>query len=86
MDKYYSKKYNHIADFIQEDLNENYKKIKFNSYKIEEEYNRVTLIFYIKLNDNEYELRIPLDLSKSILKIIEQAKLDLNDLIINCYK
>lgn len=86
MDKYYLKKYNHIADFIQEVLNENYKKIKFNSYKIEEEYNRATLIFYIKLNDNEYELRIPLDLNKSILKIIEQAKLDLNDLIINCYK
>lgn len=86
MDKYYLKKYKHFADFIEECLNEDYTKIKFNSYRIEEEYNRISIIFYIKLNNNEYELRIFVDVNKSILKIIEQAKIDLSELIISCYK
>lgn len=79
-------KYNHFADFIKESLNEIYTKINFNSYKIEETYNRVSIIYYIKLNDNENELRIFVDLNMSILKMIEQAKIDLKELVINCYK
>lgn len=86
MDKYYLKKYNHFADFIKESLNEVYTKINFNSYRIEEKNEIVTIIFYIKLNDNEYELKIIVDLNMSILEIIEQAKNDLRKLIINCYR
>nr|DAW20219.1 MAG TPA: hypothetical protein [Caudoviricetes sp.] len=86
MDKYYLKKYNHFADFIKESLNEIYTKINFNSYKIEEKYNRASIIYYLKINDNEYELRIRIDINKSILEIIEQAKIDLNELLINIYK
>ena len=38
MDKYYMKKFNKFADFITECLHEEYTKIDFNSYKLEEKY------------------------------------------------
>ena len=61
MEKYYMRKFNKFTDFIVECLREEYTKIDFNSYTLEEKYNRVTIKLYIKLNSGEYELRIPCD-------------------------
>lgn len=49
MEKYYMRKFNKFADFIIECLREEYTKIDFNSYALEEKFNRVTLKLYIKL-------------------------------------
>ena len=50
MEKYYMRKFNKFTDFIVECLREEYTKIDFNSYTLEEKYNRVTIKLYIKLN------------------------------------
>ena len=85
MDKYCMKKFNKFTDFIVECLREEYTKIDFNSYRLEEKYNKVTIKLYIKLNSNEYELRIPCDFNVPISKILHEAKSDIMQ-IINCYK
>lgn len=79
-------KFKKFSDFIVECLHEEYTKIDFNSYTIEEQYNRVTIKLYIKLNSNEYELRIPCDFNVPISKILSEAKSDITQIILNCYK
>lgn len=86
MEKYYMRKFNKFTDFIVECLREEYTKIDFNSYTLEEEYNRVTIKLYIKLNSDEYELRIPCDFNVPISKILYEAKSDISQIILNCYK
>ena len=86
MEKYYMRKFNKFTDFIVECLREEYTKIDFNSYALEESYNRVTLKLYIKLNSDEYELRIPCDFNAPISKILHEAKSDISQIILNCYK
>ena len=86
MEKYYMKKFNKFTDFIVECLREEYTKIDFNSYTLEEKYNRVTLKLNIKLNSDEYELRIPCDFNVPISKILHEAKSDISQIILNCYK
>ena len=86
MDKYYMKKFNKFADFIIECLVEEYTKLEFTSYKLKEEYNKVTIQLYIKINSNEYEIRIPCDFSTPISKILYEAKSDISQIILNCYK
>lgn len=86
MEKYYMRKFNKFADFIVECLREEYTKIDFNSYTLEEKYNDVTIKLYIKLNSDEYELRIPCHFNVPISKILYEAKSDISQLIINCYK
>lgn len=86
MDKYYKKKFNKFADFIIECLVEEYTKLEFTNYKLKEEYNRVTIQLYIKINSNEYEIRIPCDFTTSISIILHKAKSDISQLILNCYK
>ncbi len=86
MERYYMKKYHYLADFIKECLIEEYTKIEFNSYKVEEEYNRKIIFYYIKLNNNEYELKLYLDTNMSLFKLIEYAKIEVKELIVNCYK
>ena len=86
MEKYYMRKFNKFTDFIVECLREEYTKIDFNSYTLEEEFNRVTLKLYIKLNSDEYELRIPCDFNVPISKILHEAKSDISQIILNCYK
>lgn len=86
MDKYYMRKFNKFTDFIVECLREEYTKIDFNRYTLEEEYNRVLIKLYIKLNSYEYELRIPCDFDVPISKILHEAKSDISQIILNCYK
>lgn len=86
MEKYCMEKFKKFTDFIVECLHEEYTKINFNSYTIEEKYNRVTIKLYIKLNSNEYELRIPCDFNVPISKILYEAKSDISHLILNSYK
>lgn len=86
MDKYYMKKFNKFADFIIECLVEEYTKLEFTSYKLIEEYNRVLIQLYIKISSNEYELRIPCDFNVPISKILHEAKSDISQIILNCYK
>lgn len=86
MDKYYMKKFNKFADFILECLHEEYTKIEFNKYELEDQYNKVTIKLYIELNCTEYEIRIPCDFNTSITKLLHEAKSDISQLIINCYK
>lgn len=86
MDKYYRKKFNKFADFIIECLVEEYTKLEFIRYKLKEEYNRVIIQLYIKINSNEYEIRIPVDFNITISKILDAAKSDISQLILNCYK
>lgn len=86
MNKYYMKKFNKFADFITECLVEEYTKLEFTSYKLKEEYNRVTIQLYIKINSKEYEIRIPCDFNTTISKILHEAKSDISQLILNCYK
>lgn len=86
MDKYYRKKFNKFADFIIECLVEEYTKLEFTSYKLKEEYNRVIIQLYIKINSNEYEIRIPCDFNVPISKILHEAKSDISQIILNCYK
>lgn len=86
MEKYYMRKFNKFTDFIVECLREEYTKIDFNSYTLEEEYNKVTIKLYIKLNSDEYELRIPCDFNVPISKILYEAKSDISQIILNCYK
>lgn len=86
MEKYYMRKFNKFTDFIVECLREEYTKIDFNSYTLEEEYNRVIIKLYIKLNSDEYELRIPCDFNVPISKILYEAKSDISQIILNCYK
>lgn len=86
MDKYYKKKFNKFADFIIECLVEEYTKLEFTNYKLKEEYNRVTIQLYIKINSNKYEIRIPCDFNTSISIILDKAKSDISQLILNCYK
>lgn len=86
MEKYYMKKFKKFTDFIVECLHEEYTKIDFNSYTIEEQYNRVTIKLYIKLNSNEYELIISCDFDVPISKILYEAKSDITQIILNCYK
>lgn len=86
MEKYYMRKFNKFTDFIVECLREEYTKIDFNSYTLEEKYNRVTIKLYIKLNSDEYELRIPCDFNVPISKILYEAKSDISQIILNCYK
>ena len=86
MEKYYMRKFNKFTDFIVECLREEYTKIDFNSYTLEEKYNRVTLKLHIKLNSDEYELRIPCDFNAPISKILHEAKSDISQIILNCYK
>lgn len=85
-DKYDMIKFNKFADFILECLGEEYTKLEFNGYKLIEKYNKVTIQLYIKINSNEYEIRIPCDFNTSISKILHEAKSDINQLILNCYK
>jgi hypothetical protein len=40
----------------------------------------------IKLNSDEYELRIPCDFNVPISKILHEAKSDISQIILNCYK
>lgn len=86
MDKYYMKKFNKFADFIVTCLQEEYKKIEFNSYKLEDNYKKVTIKLYIKINSHEYEIRIPCDFSTPISKILYEAKSDISQIILNSYK
>nr|UWF92280.1 MAG: hypothetical protein [Bacteriophage sp.] len=86
MNKYYMKKFNKFADFIIECLVEEYTKLEFTNYKLKEEYNRVTIQLYIKINSNEYEIRIPCDFNVPISKILHEAKSDISQIILNCYK
>lgn len=86
MDKYYMKKFNKFADFIIECLVEEYTKLEFISYKLKEEYNSVIIQLYIKINSNEYEIRIRCDFNTTISKILHEAKSDISQLILNCYK
>lgn len=86
MDKYYMRKFNKFADFIIDCLCEEYTKIDFNNYALEEKYNKVTIKLYIKLNSDEYELRIPCDFNVPISKILHGAKSDISQIILNCYK
>lgn len=86
MEKYYMRKFNKFTDFIVECLREEYTKIDFNSYTLEDKYNRVTIKLYIKLNNGEYELRIPCDFNVPISKILHEAKSDISQIILNCYK
>lgn len=86
MDKYYMKKFNKFADFILECLREEYTKIDFNNYTLEEKYNNVTIKLYIKLNSDENELIIPCNFNIPISKILNGAKSDISKIIINCYK
>ena len=74
------------ADFILERLREEYTKIDFNNYTLVKDYNGVTIILYITLNNNEYSIRIPCDFNMPISKILNEAKSDINQLILNCYK
>lgn len=80
------KKFNKFADFIVACLEEEYTKIDFNSYTLEEKYNRVTIKLYIKLNSDEYELIIPCDFTVPTTKILNKAKNDISQIILNCYK
>lgn len=80
------RKFNRFADFIVECLREEYTKIDFNSYILEEKYNHVTIKIYIKLNSDEYELGIPCNFNVPISKILNEAKSDIMQIIINCYK
>ena len=80
------RKFNKFADFIISCLREEYTKIDFNSYILEEIYNSVTIKLYIKLNSDEYELRIPCDFNAPISKILHIAKSDITQIILNCYK
>lgn len=86
MEKYYMRKFNAFADFITECLREAYTKIDFNNYILEEKYNKVTIKIYININSDEYEVRIPCDFNTTITKILNEAKSDISQLIINCYK
>ena len=86
MDNYNMRKFNKFADFIIDCLHEEYTKIDFNSYALEEKYNRVTIKLYIKLNSNEYEIRIPCNFNVPISKILHEAKSDISQIILNCYK
>ena len=86
MEKYYMRKFNKFTDFIVECLREEYTKIDFNSYTLEDKYNKVTIKLYIKLNNGEYELRIPCDFNVPISKILHEAKSDISNIILNCYK
>lgn len=86
MDKYYTRKFNKFTDFIVECLREEYSKIDFNSYTLVENYNKVTIIICIKLNSDEYELRIPCDFNVPISKILYEAKSDIRQIILNSYK
>lgn len=86
MDKYYMKKFNKFADFILDCLHEEYTKIDFNNYTIVENYNKVTIILCIQLNNNEYSIRIPFDFNVPISKILHEAKSDISQIILNCYK
>lgn len=86
MEKYYMRKFNKFTDFIVECLREEYTKIDFNSYTLEEKYNRVTIKLCIKLNSDEYELKIPCDFNVPISKILHEAKSDISQIILNCYK
>lgn len=74
------------ADFILECLCEEYTKIDFNNYTLVKDYNGATIILYITLNNNEYSIRIPCDFNMPISKILNEAKSDINQLILNCYK
>ena len=86
MNKYYRKKFNKFADFIIECLVEEYTKLEFTSYKLKEEYNKVIIQLYIKINSNEYEIRIPCDFNTAISYILHEAKSDISQLILNSYK
>ena len=86
MEKYYMRKFNKFTDFIVECLREEYTKIDFNRYALEEEYNTVTIKLYITLNSDEYELRIPCNFNAPISKILHEAKNDIIQIILNCYK
>lgn len=86
MDKYYMKKFNKFADFILECLREEYTKIDFNNYTLVENYNKVTIILTITLNNNEYNIRIPCDFNIPISKILHETKSDICQIILNCYK
>ena len=72
MDKYYMKKFNHFADFIKAYLNEEFSKLEISSYIIEEKYNRAT-IMYIKIDNNEHQLCIPIDFNISLSKILDKC-------------
>ena len=74
------------ADFILECLREEYTKIDFNNYTLVEDYNGVTIILQITLNNNEYSIRIPCYFNIPISKILNETKSDINQLILNCYK
>lgn len=86
MDKYYLKKFNKFTDFIITCLQEEYSKIEFNSYELEDKYNSVTIKLYIKISCNEYEVRIPCDFGKPISKILHEAKSNISQIILNSYK
>ena len=74
------------ADFILECLCEYYTKIDFNNYTLVKDYNRVIIILNITLNNNEYSIRISCDFNMPISKILNKAKSDINQLILNSYK
>jgi hypothetical protein len=82
MYKYDTKKFNKFADFIIECLVEEYSKLEFNSYKLKKN----TIQLYIKINSNEYVIRIPCDFNTTISKILHEAKSDISQLILNYYK
>ena len=80
------KKFYKFADFILECLHEEYTKIEFNKYELEDEYNKVTIKLHIELNLDDYEIIIPCDFNVPITKILHEAKSDISQIILNCYK
>lgn len=86
MNTYYMKKFKRFADFIIECLQEKYTNTRFTRYELEEEYNKVTIKLYIKINAKEYTIRIPCDFNIPIAKILQESICDINQIILNCYK
>ena len=80
------KKFYKFADFILECLHEEYTKIEFNKYELEDKHNRVIIKLQIGINLNSYVINIPCDFNAPISKILYEAKSDISQIILNCYK
>lgn len=80
------KKFYKFADFILECLHDEYTKIEFNKYELEDKYNKVSIKLQIEINLNVYEIIIPCNFNVPITKILHEAKSDISQIILNCYK